>query len=134
MPDSIDDYVQSLLRIVAAAHVVRSSNVVLDKRTLRSGLVRGDLYFLDGSRLHFRELIDVQTSTVRLMYSYHYQKADGALVFRYDDTPHHANVLGFPFHKHVSQEDNVIPAEPPDLRSVLQEIQNIYPIDTSSNL
>jgi len=133
MPDSIDHYVRSLLELVAASPVVRSSNIVLDKRTLRSALVRGDLYFLDGSRLHFRELIDVQASTVRLMYSYHYQKADGALVFRYDDTPHHTNVPGFPFHKHVSQEDTVIAAEPPDLRSVLQEIQNIYPIDTASN-
>ena len=54
MPDSIDHYVQLLLEIVAAAPIVRSSNVVLDKRTLRSGLLRGDLYFLDGSSLHQR--------------------------------------------------------------------------------
>jgi hypothetical protein len=72
MPGSIEDYLQSLLTAAAASPIVNASNISLDKRTPRSGLVRGDLFFTDGSRLYFRELVEIQEDIVRLMYSYHY--------------------------------------------------------------
>ena len=59
-------------------------------------MIRGDIYFVDGALLHFRELIDLESSPSRLMYSYHYQRADTSLVFRYDDTPYHPNYRLFP--------------------------------------
>lgn len=124
----IETYLRSLLEVVAASPIVRASNVTLDKRTLRAGLIRGDLYFADGSRLHFRELVEFQVQVVRRMYSYHYQDADTALVFRYDDTPHHPGLSSFPHHKHASSETHVIPAAPPDLPSVLREIEAIHPL------
>jgi hypothetical protein len=61
----IETYLRSLLEVVAASPIVRASNVTLDKRTLRTGLIRGDLYFADGSHLHFRELVEVQVQVVR---------------------------------------------------------------------
>ena len=124
----IEAYLQSLLDVVAASPIVRASNVTLDKRTLYAGLIRGDLYFADGSRLHFRELVEVQVQVVRRMYSYHYQAADAALIFRYDDTPHHPDLSTFPHHKHAGSETHVIPATPPDLPTVLQEIEAIHPL------
>lgn len=124
----IEAYLQSLLDALAASPIVRTSNVTLDKRTLRVGLIRGDLYFANGSRLHFRELVEVQVQVVRRMYSYHYQDADAALIFRYDDTPHHPGLSNFPHHKHVGNETHVIPATPPDLPAVLQEIEAVHPL------
>ena len=50
MPSLIEDYVQSLLNAVADSPIVSASNIQLDKRTNRSGLIRGDLFFGDGSR------------------------------------------------------------------------------------
>jgi hypothetical protein len=124
----IEAYLQSLLDTIAASPIVRASNVTLDKRTLRAGLIRGDLYFADGSRLHFRELVEVQAQVVRRMYSYHYQDADAGLIFRYDDTPHHPDLSNFPNHKHVGNETHVIPTTPPDLSAVLREIEAIHPL------
>ena len=125
----IETYLQLLLDTVAASPIMRASNVVLDKRTLHAGLIRGDLYFADGSRLHFRELVEIQANVVvRQMYSYHYQRADDSLIFRYDDTPHHPGLLNFPHHKHVGSETSVISVSPPDLPTVLQEIEAIYPL------
>lgn len=86
MPRSIEAYYQSLLDQAAACPIVQASDLRLDKRTLNSGIIRGDLYFVDGSRLSFRELVDLQARDARRMYSYHYQTADEALAFRYDDT------------------------------------------------
>jgi hypothetical protein len=123
MPESIEDYLHSLLAIIAQSPIVGTSNVGLDKRTPRAGLIRGDVTLLDGSRLYFRELVDVKAGVSRIMYSYHYQAADGALIFRYDDTPHHLQLGGFPHHKHVGEEKNIVDAAPPDLDRVLREIE-----------
>jgi hypothetical protein len=85
----IEAYLQSLLDLVAASPIARASDVTIDKRTPRLGLIRGDLYFADGSRLHFRELVEAQDKVIRRTYSYHYQDTDANLIFRYDDTAHH---------------------------------------------
>lgn len=60
-----------------------------DKRSAYVGYLRGALFFLDGSRLHIREFVNVEHVIDRYMYTFHYQKADGTLVFRCDNTPHH---------------------------------------------
>jgi hypothetical protein len=62
------------------------------------------------------------------MHSYHYQGADDSLIFRHDDTPHHSGLPNFPHHKHVGSEPNVISVAPPDLPTVLQEIEALYPL------
>lgn len=129
MPGSIDDYFQSVLILISDSPLINSSNVVMDKRTLRLGMIRGDLYFNNGSRLHFRELIEVLAESVeRFMYSYHYQDSQGILIFRYDDTPHFPELNGFPHHKHTPE--NVSPAGEIDLESVLREIKEGYPLQS----
>ena len=124
----IESYLQSILDAIAALSIVHGSNVTLDKRTLRTGLIRGDLYFLDGSRLHFRELVEIQAQVGRRMYSYHYQDANAVLIFRYDDTQHHPALSNFPHHKHAGSETNVIVATAPSLLEVLREIETIHPL------
>jgi hypothetical protein len=120
----IEDYNQSLLETIAASPLVRSSEVVLDRRTSQVGLVRGDLYFANDSRLHFRELVEFQGDVItRHMYSYHYQDSKQIMVFRYDDTPHYPALPNFPHHKHIGSSNEVISAEPPELTAV-------YPLDS----
>jgi hypothetical protein len=124
----IEGYLQSLLDAVAASPIVRSSSISLDKRTLDVGLVHGELTFADDSCLYFRELVEMQAQVVRIMYSYHYQRVDGTLVFRYDDTPHFPALSQFPYHKHVGSQANAITAQPSDLVAVLREIEAMYPL------
>jgi hypothetical protein len=122
-------YFQGLLDAIAESPIVRLHDVTLDKRAPRAGLIRGDLYFADSSRLHFRELVEFQTDVVRLRYSHHYQRVDDSLVFRYDDTTHYPGLPNFPHHKHVGNETVIASASPPDLPAVLREIEAIYPLD-----
>ena len=124
----IEAYVQSLLDIVVASPIVSTFDVTLDKRTAHLGLIRGELRFLDDSRLHFRELVEVKGHVIRQMYSYHYQDAANTLLFRYDDTPHHPSLDTFPHHKHDRSEANVVEAVPPCLAEVLREIEAIHPL------
>jgi hypothetical protein len=88
------------------------------------GFIRGDIEFKDGTFLHFRELVDLRLPLKKVMYAYHYQKADGFIVFRYDNTAHHMQVPTFPDHKHASN-GSLLPASPPDLESVMREIENL---------
>ena len=125
----LETYFQELLEAIAASPIVRLHDVTLDKRAPRAGLIRGDLYFADSSRSHFRELVEFQTNIVRLRYSYHYQRADNSLIFRYDDTAHYSDLPNFSHHKHVGDETDVVPASPPDLHAVLREIEATYPLD-----
>lgn len=121
----IDNYFHQIAAYLADSGIVSSSNITYDRRSLYIGFIRGDIYFLDGSVLHLREFINVQHGIDRYTYVYHYQCADGNLLFRYDNTPHFPDLPTFPHHKHAGSESNVVSAEPPDLPAVLTEIRRL---------
>ncbi len=82
------------------------------------------LRFYDNSQLQVVEMLIVERyAIVKSRYVYHYQRADGALILRYDNALHHPEVTTYPHHKHTS--DAIIDAQPPDLSEVLNEIDGI---------
>ena len=119
----IDAYFASLLKIVAASPAVNSSSITLDQRSANIGLVRGEIYFLDGSVLHVREFVNTHSGLERYMYVFHYRRADGSQVFRYDNTDHYPELLTAPHHKHLAEGTPPQPTTPPDLAVVLNEIE-----------
>ena len=86
------------------------------------GRIAGRLRFYDGSLLDFAEEVELsrERQIVKIYYKYHYQRADGSLLFRYDNAPHHPDLPNFPCHVHI--EDRVQPADPPDVQDVLRKI------------
>ena len=120
----IDDYFQAIRDTIEAYPAVHSSSVTYDKRTSYVGFIRGTILLLDGSTLHFREFVDVETAVERYSYAYQYQR-DDELLFRYDNTEHHRKLklLTFPHHKHDGSETNVIAAQAPTMATVLEEIE-----------
>jgi len=112
----IEEYFQAILDLLASLPFIVSSDVNLEKR--------GEVGFQDDSSLlFFRELIDMRLSVEKMMYAYHYQKADGTLIFRYDNTAHHKSISTFPHHKH--ETDKVTGSNAPSLEQVLREIKNL---------
>lgn len=118
----IEEYFKALIDLIARLPFVEEPNINLEKRAEMVGFIRGDIEFKDGSLLHFRELIDLRLPLHQVMYAYHYQNAQGTLMFRYDNTAHHPNINTFPHHKHTS-EGTVLPADAPNLEIVLREIE-----------
>ena len=90
------------------------------------------LCFWDGSLLQVEEVLVVRAfAIVKVRYNYHYQRADGTQVFRYDNAPHYPDLPGFPEHKH--EGDQVLSAPAPDLSQVLRETDGyLYP-DTKTD-
>jgi exosome complex RNA-binding protein Rrp42 (RNase PH superfamily) len=86
--------------------------------------LRVNVYFIDNSLLHFRELFVGQKNPLKKTYTYHYQWEDGTIVFRYDNAPHFPHLPTAPHHKHIG-ENEVVAANAPNLESVLKEIEGM---------
>jgi hypothetical protein len=123
----IEAYFQQVHDLIDACPIIQSSAITYDKRATYEGFIHGELYFVDGSILHIREFIDVETTVDRLMYVYQYMDAAKTLAFRYDNTSHHRkfNLPTYPHHKHTGREDNIIASSAPLMSTVLDEIEQI---------
>ena len=120
----IEEYFEAVKALLQSLPLSQSPEVDYDYRDRETGFLKGDLVFKDGSRLDFREFVQVKLGHPihRYMYAFQYMDAGGALIFRYDDTKHFPNLPAAPHHKHVGEND-VIAADSPDLQSVLKEIE-----------
>ncbi len=84
-----------------------------------SGLIEGVVYFADGSRLEFSELVIIKKRHLTKQ-EYRYQFVqNGVAVFRYDNAPHHEHVSTHPHHKHAGAK--ILPAIEPNFGQVLDE-------------
>lgn len=111
--------IQDILDFAVAATDATLVRIEIDARSSQHGLVAGLVRFNDASELHFREFVNTNLAEPRLMYAYHYQDANTALIFRYDNAAHRP-LLPQPEHRHTSSGIQVSPA--PTLAKVLDEI------------
>jgi hypothetical protein len=78
--------------------------------------INGAITFFNDTVLEFTESVTPD----RRRYRYQYMRTDGALIFRYDNVPHHRQLATFPHHKHDG--DTVIESEAVELRQVIEEV------------
>lgn len=65
-----------------------------------ASFLRVEVTLLDGSHLFIKELLFPDGSK----YSYHWQSADEGFMIRWDNAPHHPEIVTYPDHKHVDEE------------------------------
>jgi hypothetical protein len=119
----IDDYLQKIQTALAESPFVAQPVLSVDDRG-EVWFIRAEIYFIDDSLFHFRELFIGSGQWQKKTYTYHYQRADGTLIFRYDNAPHYPDLPSAPHHKHVGESD-VIATNMPDFFSVLKEIESL---------
>lgn len=102
---------------------ILSFSFSVDSRSDYVGFIQGNLEFSQGSRLFFKEYIDLQESIEKLSYSFHYQDYENNLIFRYDNAKHKPD-LGYTNHKHI--KNKIIKSETPNIEQVILEIINDY--------
>lgn len=87
-----------------------------------NGILRCRIYFWDESYLNIHETVSTELGyPVRIVYAYSYIRNDQC-VFRYDNAPHHPDIVTFPHHKHIG-EDKIAPTDQPTINQVLGEIK-----------
>ncbi len=123
----IDNYFERIRSILTSSPIIQNFELETEKRTDTLGFIRSNVYFYNGSLLHIREFVDIETAIERGKYIYQYMSNQGDLIFHYDNAPHHQklNLSTLPHHKHDRQEDNIIASEAPLLETVCQEIEQI---------
>lgn len=77
--------VVSIIQKYVDSGYILSFNFSVDARSNYIGFIQGSLEFIQGSKLFFREYVDLQESIEKLSYSFHYQDQDYNLIFRYDN-------------------------------------------------
>lgn len=97
-----DYYLELQDTIHAAPHVVRS-DVQFEEIDTNECYVRGVLALLGGFELHIAEYVVTEPVITRLKYRYHLQTTGGQLISRWDNAPHHPDVVTFPDHRHDDQ-------------------------------
>ncbi len=87
-----------------------------------NGLFRCRAVFWDDSFLDIYEVVSTELGyPVRLSYAYTYIR-NGQRVFRYDNAPHHPEIVTHPYHKHIGPSDKLAPADQPGLNQIFAEI------------
>jgi hypothetical protein len=100
-----------------------------EKREEGLGMIAAILEFADGSKLDFKEVVEVRAyRPIKHRYSYHYMQGEKT-VFRYDNAQHHRQIKTFPHHKHVGRK--VVAAVEPTLKQVLEEITTLIEMGES---
>lgn len=88
-----------------------------------NGLIRCRVVFWDESFLDLYEVVSTELGyPVRVHYAYTYVREERR-VFRYDNAPHHPEIVTHPHHKHIGPTDRLAPADQPSLSQVLDEIE-----------
>ena len=121
-------YLYRLYDTIISRGYIEIESLVIDDQAGQRSTIEGRLLFHNGSFLEFDEAILVRNQQiVKIRYAYHYQDSAGELIFRYDNAPHHPNILTYPHHKHIGSA--VEPTQVPDLSQVLNEIETLIFID-----
>ena len=121
----LTEYLSGIVKLIdeySRTELIIDSELTTDFRTEKIGIIKGSITFSNNSRLIFTEYLDLRYKIEKLNYSFHYQKQDGLLIFRYDNARHKppSDAYG---HKHLPA-GKVFAAEPPSLKDIFTEIMD----------
>ena len=108
-------HVQNTIHI--APHVLRS-DIRFEEIDTHECYIRGVLTLIGDYKLHIAEYVMTEPVLTRSKYRYHLQDANGTLIIRWDNAPHHSEIPTFPDHRH-RQSGIVEPSPSVSLNEVL---------------
>lgn len=120
---TLEEYFADVFRLIQALAGVSIERYEEQLLSATRGNLRLRLRFADQALLEMSEAVLCTAGTLHcLSYRYHYQELSG-LVLRYDNAPHHPEVVTHPDHKHVG--DDVVASAHPTIAQVLLEVQTL---------
>ena len=120
---SLKDYSLSIQRLLEKTPFIVAINFSYEERPPSAGLIKGNLFFSEGSQLDFKEFVLSQPRIIVVKYAYNYRRGRD-IIFRYDNAfdPLAKSFFTYPVHKHLPS--GIFPAHQPSLAEVLNEIQS----------
>ena len=119
----INEYLAGLYSLIDELPFTLLTNIHPENRGEVALYIKGEIIFVDRSEFHFKEYFIAIPELNKLAYSYHYQKHDKELIFRYDNAGHYREIETSPYHKHVHNE--VLNSANMEIKTVIDEIIRI---------
>ncbi len=118
----IESYFAKVEQVLQAFPSIRSYTLKKKVYNSKQGYIGGSIIFENRRRLDFVQVKDLET-TGKIKYRYQYMDENQAMIFRYDNAPHHKEAQTFPHHKHTLSgiEESVEPT----LHDILLEIARL---------
>lgn len=119
------EYLDSVKERLLIDPLVVDFHIRRERHTTTDGHLRVRASLTDGSRLEFSEYVE-RTSDGQMqviVYSYHWENAEGELISRWDNTPHFPGLPGFPQHVHDGDTGITRAGRSMDVFTVLNTIQ-----------
>jgi hypothetical protein len=121
---TIEEYFTHVYQLVQGLPHVQAERYEEHILSVTRGNLRIRLRFPDQALLEMSEAVVLMAEELRwLGYRYHYQDASGAMLFRYDNAPHHPEIPTHPDHKHAG--DRIVASAHPSIEQVLQEVRTL---------
>jgi len=79
-----------------------------------------NIQFIDASSLHIKDYLFLDG---KRKYSYHWQDAEGNLISRWDNSPHHSEISTYPHHRHTS--NGITESNEWNIREILKIINGV---------
>jgi hypothetical protein len=120
----MNDYFLEIKLSLLFSTIVKSFRVIGERISERDGHLRIKCTLSNDDILEFSifaEIID--NITVIDNYSFHWQRENGKLLYRWDNTPHHPEIRTHPHHLHIKEENNVKSSSPQELQNILNFIE-----------
>ena len=122
----LSEYLSDLTKVIdeySKTNLIIDSELSTDFRTEKIGIIKGSITFSNNSKLVFTEYLDLRYKVEKLNYSFHYQRQDGTLIFRYDNAEHKPSVDPSG-HKHLPGS-KIVASEAPSLKDIFAEIMDL---------
>lgn len=117
-------FVEEIDAAITSSPIVLSSNIQKYFGPHNTVYLKGSLTLVDSSVLDIAIFITKSHNTLVIdKYRLHYMNSNQDMIFRYDNSPHHAEIDTYPHHKHLP--GRVVRATMPSLTDVLYEISAI---------
>ncbi len=106
-------------------NLLKSKDFVAEWEVLTHRIWKDGFYYK--IRVRFSDSSNFQAteynSETERNYSFHWQSAEGKLIIRWDNAPHHKHLENFPYHKHTL--DQIESCEETTFESALEEIEKV---------
>jgi len=113
-----------------------TSPVITDVRVLQEQALGDVGYFrvrsklANADELMFMERFRWKNDAIAVeKYSFHWQNAEGKMIRRWDNAPHHPEISSFPHHLHDADESNIRPHGPVDVFEILRIFGSNFEIE-----
>ncbi len=119
----VESYFNDVVGCLFINQAISSFKILRKEVSEEDGYIRIKCKLLNGDILEFSEYIVIHKNKVTIeTYSYHWQKADGTLIKRWDNVSQFKEVDTFPHHLHLT-ESKVVSSPKLTLKKILDEIE-----------